>query len=330
MSDALFDTESIGLVLKRMADGRYHSGEELGELLGVSRAAVWKVLKKFEQLGVSVLSIKGKGYCVDGGLDILDINRISPQIPSTLQIKLFNQIDSTNTYLLRSRSPSRAVCIAESQTAGRGRRGRHWVTPFAKNICFSIAWQFEGGIAALEGLSLVVGVLVVRVLRRIGIDGIKLKWPNDILYRNKKLGGVLIEISGDPLGECMAVIGLGLNISVPDSSAAAIEQPWINLNEIFFESNLSPVGRNELIASLLTEIAEALATYQHDRLLAYRDEWLTYAAYLGNLIQLDVGGVQYEGILKGINQAGAVIIQIDDLEHAFHGGEISLRAMNVS
>src|SRR6218665_2241503 len=146
---------SFRQILNLLADGRFHSGEELGVLLGVSRAAVWKHLQKLEGMGISLLSVKGRGYCIDGGLDLLDLAKITASIQSSLPFKLnlFPQIDSTNSYLMRHESPAMQVCLAESQSAGRGRRGRQWVSPFARNIYCSWGGGVEGGVATLEGLS---------------------------------------------------------------------------------------------------------------------------------------------------------------------------------
>ncbi|HEY0894151.1 MAG TPA: biotin--[acetyl-CoA-carboxylase] ligase, partial [Cellvibrio sp.] len=193
----IFEASSLRQILALLADGELHSGEELGLLLGVSRAAVWKHLQKLEGLGIRLLSIKGRGYCIDGGLDLLDLEKIEAQIHSSLPIKLnlFPQIDSTNAYLMRHTNPALQVCLAESQSAGRGRRGRVWVSPFAQNIYCSIGWGFEGGVAALEGLSLAVGLVIVRTLQCYGIAGLELKWPNDVLYHDHKLAGVLIEMT---------------------------------------------------------------------------------------------------------------------------------------
>lgn len=330
MSSLLFESNSFRDTLKLLSDGRFHSGEELGALLGVSRAAVWKTLKKFEQIGIDVISIKGKGYCIQGGLDLLDQATIQAQHQGSLNIQVFPQVDSTNSYLLGQERPERQVCLAESQTAGRGRRGRAWVSPFAQNLYISIGWGFEGGVAALEGLSLVIGLAVIRCLRRQGFNELKLKWPNDILYQDKKLGGVLIEMRGDPAGYCLSVIGVGLNVSMNPSYSAAIGQPWVSLNDIFIEQGVSFIGRNQLASSLLAEIELILSGYHANGFSAYKNEWISAASYLNQEVYIYRGNDVQMGIFRGVDDTGALVLDIDGKEQIFHGGEVSLRGLDAS
>jgi BirA family biotin operon repressor/biotin-[acetyl-CoA-carboxylase] ligase len=326
----MFDSNSFQEVLKLLSDGQFHSGEELGFLLGVSRAAVWKILKKFELIGIDVISVKGKGYCISGGLDLLEASKIIARHHQHLEINVFQQLDSTNSYLLRQKQPEHQVCLAENQTAGRGRRGREWVSPFARNLYLSIGWGFEGGIAALEGLSLAVGVGIVRGLGKCGVVGVSLKWPNDILYDNKKLGGILIEVSGDPAGYCLAVIGVGLNVSMAGEQASSIEQPWINLTDILIEQGLPAINRNQLASCVLDELAVILSDFHALGFAAYKDEWVSAAAYLNQPVSIHSGSVVEYGDLKGIDKTGALLLNIDGNEKVFHGGEVSLRGGHVT
>ena len=330
MSSSVFDSSSFIDVLKRLSDGQFHSGEELGALLGVSRAAVWKTLKKFEQIGIDIVSIKGKGYCIQGGLDLLNESKIQLEHQGLLDIKVVLQVDSTNSYLLRQEQPERLVCLAESQTAGRGRRGRAWISPFAQNLYISIGWGFENGVAALEGLSLAIGLAVIRCLRRLGVGGLNLKWPNDVLYQDKKLGGILIEMRGDPAGYCLSVIGVGLNVSMNTNYSAAIDQPWISLNDIFIEQEIPLVERNHLASSLLVEMELMLSDYRHKGFCAYKNEWMSVAAYLNQQVYIYSGNDVYTGIFLGVDDAGALMLDIDSKTQIFHGGEVSLRKPDAS
>lgn len=330
MSNNMFDSDSFQEVLKLLSDGQFHSGEELGLLLGVSRAAVWKTLKKFELIGVDVVSVKGKGYCINGGLDLLDESKIIARHHEYLNINIFQQLDSTNSYLLRQKKPEHQVCLAENQTAGRGRRGRVWVSPFAQSLYLSVGWGFEGGVAALEGLSLAIGVGIVRSLRQQGVVGLSLKWPNDILYNNKKLGGILIEVSGDPAGYCLAVIGVGLNVSMTDNHTSPIGQPWINLADILIEQSLPALSRNQLASYLLEELASILSGYDSLGFAAYRDEWVFAAAYINQTVTIQTGSVVQKGVLHGVDKTGALLLHIDGNEQIFHGGEVSLRGEHVA
>lgn len=328
MSDSnIFESGSLQQMIVLLADGQFHSGEELGRLLGVSRAAVWKHLQKLESLGIKLLSIKGRGYCIDGGLDLLDLDKIESQLQTSLPIKwnLFSHIDSTNSYLLRHENPDFNVCVAESQSAGRGRRGRFWVSPFAQNIYCSIGWGFEGGVAALEGLSLVVGLVIVRILQRHGVAGLKLKWPNDVLHQDRKLAGVLIEMTGDPTGYCQVVIGIGINVAMSDESALTIAQPWTDLRTIVEQQNLSDISRNRLVAMLVDELVQVLGGYEQAGFVAYCAEWQSFNAYAGQMVELINGNNICSGLCVGVNSMGALVLETVNGRETFHGGEISLR-----
>jgi len=328
----ILEAGSLRKMLDLLADGQFHSGEELGLLLGVSRAAVWKHLQKLEGMGIKLLSVKGRGYCIDGGLDLLDLKKIAEQIRSTLPIKLnlFHQIDSTNSYLMRHENPALQVCLAESQSAGRGRRGRVWVSPFAQNIYCSIGWGFEGGVAALEGLSLAVGLVIVRALQRYGITGLELKWPNDVLYLNRKLAGVLIEIAGDPAGYCQVVVGVGINVAMGDDQDNAISQPWIDLRSILSQQGLPSISRNQLVVTLIDEMVLVLNGYEKAGFSRYCAEWQSLNAHAGQMIELHNGNIVCSGVCVGVNEVGALLLETAQGREMFHGGEISLRPIHDS
>ena len=226
-------TEKHQKILNLLADGEFHSGTELSAALAVSRAAVWKYLHSLSELGLEINAVSGKGYRLEKALELLSAQQIKESLSlKTLsllsKLEIHPQIQSTNTYLAECAKTvqSGRVCFAESQTAGRGRRGRQWVSPFGSNLYLSILWQFDNGFAAISGLSLAIGVAVVRALSEIGINEIGLKWPNDIYWQHKKLGGILIEVSGESSGECHAIIGLGLNLYLPEKETTGITQPW--------------------------------------------------------------------------------------------------------
>ena len=316
-------------IVKKLADGQFHSGEELGGLLGVSRAAVWKHLQKLEYYGIALSSVKGRGYCIQGGLDLLDREQIRAHLKSQqpLVLHVLPQLDSTNSFLMRQESPALQVCFAEFQSAGRGRRGRSWVSPMGQNIYCSIGWVFEGGVAAIEGLSLATGVAIVRAINKIGLIGAALKWPNDVLYQGKKLAGILIEMTGDPAGYCQVVIGVGLNVSMQASQTAAIDQPWVALNQILIEQAQSLVSRNQLAAVLLDELVNVLQTYHEMGFAGYQMEWMAAAAYKDVEVQLRNGQSLMAGVFLGVTETGALRLLMEGREHIFHGGEISLRVL---
>lgn len=267
-------------LVRRLADGDFVSGETLGADMGISRAAIWKQLQQLQEYGLDVESVKGRGYRIPGGLDLLDkmaiTDELGPQSRACLAaLHLEPVLGSTNSWLLRqlaagSVAPGTA-CLAEQQSQGRGRRGRAWISPFGCNLYCSLGWEFEQGVAALEGLSLAVGVAAVAALEKLGLTGVNLKWPNDLLWQGRKLGGVLLEISGDASGLCQVVIGIGLNVSMPEPLAASIDQPWVNLAEIAGGGGLP--SRSRVAGMLLDEIILMLCQFQQQGFAPFHGRW---------------------------------------------------------
>ena len=326
------NTGALRVILDCLSDGGYHSGEEVGELLGVSRAAVWKHLQRLQPLGIQIDSVKGRGYRVPGGLDLLRQQQILDGLSekalalcSTLEV--FAQLESTNTYLMNADEIHGRVCLAEMQTSGRGRRGRFWYSPFAQNIYLSVGWAFEGGVAVLEGLSLAIGVALVRALARLGVDGVSLKWPNDVLYREGKLAGILIEMRGDAAGDCQVVIGVGLNVQMQSDEAVdrQITQPWIDLHHVIQEQNLPQLNRNRVVSAMLEEIVTLLSDYPAKGFGSYWHEWERYNAHADCLVELHSPGIVRSGIMRGVNAQGALRLEVGTGEELFYGGELSLR-----
>lgn len=334
MHSAFDDDLSLQTLLAVLADGRVHSGKELGAALGVSRAAVWKHLQKLEPLGIRLLSIKGKGYCLEGGLELLSAALIvaglrARALPLLARLDIRPVIDSTNAQALRDGVSygSGYVCLAEFQTAGRGRRGRTWVSPFGNNIYLSLTWTFDGGAAELEGLSLAVGVAIAEVLVGLGVADIGLKWPNDILWRGRKLAGILLEMTGDPAGVCQVVVGIGLNVSMPVDTVDAIDQPWVDIRSIITALDLpaESFGRNQLVAALLAKLLPLLQRYQSERFVSYRVRWEQLNAYAGEVVEVRMANAVVSGEMLGVNEVGALRVLTAAGEQLFYGGEISVR-----
>lgn len=315
-------------LLRLLADGRLHSGQELAIVLGVSRTAIWKQLAKLEALGLELQSQARKGYCLPGGLDLLEKESIrkglTPQVNKAIdQFELFELLDSTNAWLMRQKSrPGISVCLSECQTAGRGRRGRQWVSPFAHNVYMSLRITVETGFGALEGMSLAIGVAVADALEELGAKDIKLKWPNDILWCERKLGGVLIEAAGDPSGRCHAVIGLGLNLKAQASMVKCIDQPWVALDEIL---SVDP-GRNQSVSTLLNHIIPVLESYEKQGFRPYKSRWEMLNAHLNQRVSLQAGISQTVGLVCGVSESGGLLLATEQGIETFHGGEVSLRA----
>jgi BirA family transcriptional regulator, biotin operon repressor / biotin---[acetyl-CoA-carboxylase] ligase len=318
-------------LLELLSDGGIHSGQDLAVLLGVSRTAVWKQLAKLKALGFLVQPVSGKGYSILGGIELLSERRIldvlEPSILAQLSsLIILKSVDSTNAFLLRQAAAEKImVCLAECQTAGRGRRGRTWISPFAKNIYLSIKMTSEAGIGVFEGLSLAVGVAISRALKSLGIPDVRLKWPNDVLWQERKLAGVLIEVVGDLGGACNLVVGVGLNVSNNEEMRANINQPWVSVQDIMQHLNLAPVGRNKVASVLLSEIIPLLSQYETQSFSLYREEWESLNAYKGQWVDVQMGAANIAGILMGVNDTGALIVRTTLGEQLFHGGEVSLR-----
>ncbi|WP_394202022.1 biotin--[acetyl-CoA-carboxylase] ligase [Marinagarivorans algicola] len=309
-----------------LADGEYHSGEYLGQQLGVGRAAIWKMVQQLQQAGLLIESVRGRGYRAAGGIDLLNAESINAQLSlaakhcvSTLQV--VRQIGSTNSTLATGEYGAGAVMLAEQQTAGRGRRGRSWVSPLASNIYLSVRWHFHQGIANLEGLSLAVGVALAEALGFHGVDDVQLKWPNDLWLKGKKLGGVLVEIGGDVNGDCYAVVGVGLNIAMPKAVAQDIDQPWIDLASVGVTDS-----RNAIAASLISHLVVLLSSYQVQGFARYKSAWLARNALQGQSVSV-TGAAQLTGKVVGLSESGGLVLQTLSGEQVINGGEVSVRKM---
>lgn len=317
-------------ILEILKDGDFHSGESLGERLGVSRTAVWKQLQKLESIGLQLESIKGTGYRVPAGFELLDPECIHGQLTvhkglRPNQLHIFHNIDSTNKYLReRADNPdyARSIVLAESQSGGRGRRGKTWVSPFGANIYMSILWDFERGAEGLEGLSLAVGVAVRRALLELGLEDVQLKWPNDIYIGQMKLGGILLEMLGDPAGHCSVVVGVGINVSMPTTAATAIDQDWTDIVSQLAE----PISRNRLAAALINHILVVLDSFQISGFGPYRDEWQSADAFKGQQATVTTVRDAISGTVIGVDSGGALEMELAGGEiQRFIGGELSLR-----
>ena len=309
-----------------LADGQFHSGNELGEKLNVSRSAVWKALQQLRDVDVDIHAVHGRGYRLAEPLELLDSNVIhaafNAQTRSHLQsLDILFDVDSTNAWLLKSQHKHAVVCLAERQHAGRGRRGRDWVSPFATNLTMSMGWRFELDITAMSSFSLVCGVAVVRALQKFSVPDLDLKWPNDILCRGKKLGGILIEMRGESGGPCELVIGLGLNVRMPANVGITIDQPWIDLQ------HHDAISRNLLAASLVDELIQACIACSNGLVDSYLDEWRQLNAYDNQTVMIQMmDGRTVAGNFADIDESGALLLESKGEIQRFTCGEVSLRS----
>jgi len=328
----VFISENQKKIVNILADGQLHSGTELAAKMGVSRSAICKQLKYLTELGLEFSAVTGKGYRLKTPLQLLSNIEIEKYLSSTTEsliseLEIHDSINSTNSYLVDLSHQSKKtgiVCFAEHQTAGKGRRGREWVSPFGSNIYLSILWQFQNGPASISGLSLAVGVAVIRALKDCGVEGVGLKWPNDIYWQQKKLAGILIEVSGETNGPCSAVIGLGLNFYLPKDKAKSITQDWVDLSQMITDNSVNL--RNELAAALLNHLMPIIADFEQQGLEDYIDEWRSYDCMKDKDVQIFMGEKTFTGVVAGIDNNGLLLLA-DEFGQvkAFASGEVSFR-----
>lgn len=311
-------------LLKLLGDGEFHSGENLGAALGVSRSAVWKRLQQLEaETGIDIHKVRGRGYKLASPLCLLNEQGLNDN-PSDAgwMIHVYDSIDSTNAQAMRLVGQGAAlplVVLAEQQTAGRGRRGRKWVSPFAENLYYSLVLRIDGGMRQLEGLSLLVGLAVVKTLREMGVAGAGLKWPNDILVGHRKLAGVLLELTGDPADVCHVVIGIGINVNMRVSEE--VDQPWTSM---LIEAGIA-VDRNQLVARLNEALNAHLVAHRKSGFAAFQAEWEGNHLWQGRSVTLLAGASVVDGVVMGVDAGGGLRLQVGDQIQTFSGGELSLR-----
>jgi len=315
-----------------LSDGAFHSGERLGTALGISRAAVWKMMKGLEAMGLEVHAVSGKGYRLAKPLELLDESVIRSQLGADSvalleELEVHQAVDSTNAYLVQravSGSPGGIACFAEYQENGRGRRGRQWVSPFGGNIYLSLLWRFQEGAGRLGGLSLAVAVAVMRALADCGLRSAGLKWPNDILVNNKKLAGILLEVAGESNGPCYAVIGLGVNFDMPVHATHVIDQAWIDMRSCGVSE-----GRNIVAGRILHHLLLAIPQYLHTGLDAFTEEWRKWDLMTNQSIVVLQGEDKRYGVARGIDERGLLLVEDEQGIHCFSSGEVSLRSVVV-
>ncbi|HTL77490.1 MAG TPA: biotin--[acetyl-CoA-carboxylase] ligase [Casimicrobiaceae bacterium] len=350
-------------LLRQLSDGAFHSGEDLAATVGLTRARVSQLLKQAETAGLALERVRGRGYRLLATPDFLDVKEIraalealgaevappdakAPLLPAAndddlvmpgassiplhpaIAVEVTDQVDSTSTELLRRaarRDIHGALLAAEWQTAGRGRRGRVWTAVAGGSLTFSLGWRFEQGAGFVAGLSLAVGVAVVRALEAEGLAGVELKWPNDLVHRHLKVGGILVELNGDALGPSTVVVGVGLNIRLPQNVKRDIAQPVSDLATVAGRG-APPIDRNRLLARLVCELAASLSQYAAQGFMPFAAEWQRRHAYQGKPVKLLLpDGEQVKGTVAGVDSTGALVLADGPRRARFLAGEISLR-----
>ena len=305
-----------------LADGEFHSGEQLGERLGMSRAAINKHIQTLRDWGVDVFTVPGKGYSLPEPMQLLDEQAIRSQFDQGT-IAVLPVIDSTNQYLLDrlSELSSGDSCIAEYQQAGRGRRGRKWFSPFGANLYLSMFWRLEQGPAAAIGLSLVIAIVMPEVLQDFGADKVRVKWPNDLYLQDRKLAGILVELTGKTGDAAQIVIGAGLNMVMRHVETDIVNQGWITLQEAGVN-----IDRNALAVRLIKELRESLVLFEQEGLAPFLPRWEKLDNFIHRPVKLIIGDKEIFGISRGIDAQGALLLEQDGILKPWVGGEISLRS----
>lgn len=330
-------TKTLRKLLEILCDGAFHSGEHLGKTLSLSRSAIWKLLKQLDAWDLKLEAVTNKGYCIPGGLVLLEkeklLSYVAPDLQNALdQIEIFDALPSTNDYLLnliQQKSTHNRACFAEKQIAGKGRRGRTWISPFAKNIYVSLLWYFPQDPRELSCLSLAIAIAVVNALEQYGLkQALGIKWPNDVLWEGHKLSGILVEVSSEANDRCSAVIGVGLNV---DMSALAhsgtIHQAWTDVQSLMGQK----IDRNKLAGIVLSALIQSAQKFQNQGFEAFLKQWQALDVSLNKPLSIMSSTAQWEGIGRGINEQGHLVLELEGgLRKSFASGEVSLRLGSIS
>ncbi|MDD5241404.1 MAG: biotin--[acetyl-CoA-carboxylase] ligase [Sulfuricella sp.] len=315
-------------VLRLLSDGEFHSGEAMARQLNVSRASIWQAMRFLDEAGVDVFRVPGRGYRLREALHWIDREKIVTALgerADLFDLEVVDSTDSTNSRMLQKavQGARHGSCvITEMQTAGRGRRGREWHANLGGSLTFSLLWRFNQGAGFLSGLSLAVGVALMRALSQAGISGTGLKWPNDVLHQHRKLAGILIELQGDMLGPSAAVIGIGLNFKLSNQVLNRIDQAAVDVQSI---TGNAP-ERNLFLAHTLLHLADVLHEFEEGGFSCLRGEWLSHHAYHEKLVRLTLpDGSQHQGHLLDVAEDGALLVRTAAGKQRFTSGEISLR-----
>jgi BirA family biotin operon repressor/biotin-[acetyl-CoA-carboxylase] ligase len=307
----------------------------LAKQLQVSRAAVWKGVERLRALGVEVQALPRRGYRLPNPVELLDARRIRAELAPHREARLRSldllfEVDSTNTRLLAAPPPPTGgadACLCELQHAGRGRRGRSWIAPFGAGVAMSVAWTFSDGARSLPGLSLGVGVAVSRALVRLGAQGVALKWPNDIWYQDRKLGGVLIELRAEASGPAHVVIGLGLNVALSAAARREIEAGGVRVAAVADACGSRALSRNLVAGAILDELLSMLEHFEREGFAAFRDAWTALDALKGRPALVLLGDTVVLGTAQGVDSEGALLLDTGDRVQRFVSGEASLRVI---
>lgn len=307
-------SNNLKKMISILSDHEYHSGTDMGKTLSLSRGAIWKLIKQLTALGINIESVTNRGYKTEHILEFLNAENIKKHL-SMQRLSLldhffiFDSITSTNDYLVmhaKKNKNANSVCFSEYQSAGRGRLGRSWVSPFLSNIYMSLLWNFKVDIAELAGLHILTGLAVVHALEKVtNIQGIQLKWPNDVMWNNHKLGGILIDITGEYNVSCSVVMGIGLNVNMPEKLISKIEKPWTAVNRIVN----TPVSRNLIAGTVLDFLIAYLMQFSKSGLSKFLAEWKEKDYLEGKEVKVVTATKSLVGYARGIDKQGGLLLE---------------------
>jgi BirA family biotin operon repressor/biotin-[acetyl-CoA-carboxylase] ligase len=314
---------SLAKALDMLADGQYHDGDTLGQALGMTRSAVWKMLKKLVEYGIHIKSLKGKGYALLDPFMLLDPDKIKQALQhDNVEVLVLETVDSTNQYLKKIKH-DKAIkfVIAEQQTQGKGRMNRDWYSPFGQNIYLSCLYPFKKDISELSGLSLVISLAIVAAIKSVSALEPQVKWPNDIMLDNKKLSGSLIEIQAETHGACHAIIGVGVNINMLVDSHQLISQAWTSLRQ----ASGHYVDRNQCCVKLVNSIMVYLQRFEEKGFADFIDEWVETDCLTNKSVSVSSVSGTISGEVTGINEQGHLLMRLSDgTVRSFSSGDTSI------
>ena len=319
-------------LLGLLADGQLHSGECLAQELGVSRAAVWKGVERLRLRGIEIQALPRRGYALPAAVELFDAGKIRAAVaearaPWLRSLAVEFDVDSTNSRLLAAAPPPHGyadVMVTELQHAGRGRRGRHWSAPFGGGIALSMAWVFSDAAQANPTLSLCVGVAVARALKRAGALRLGLKWPNDIWFKDRKIGGVLLELRAEASGPAHVVIGVGVNVTMSSGMRAQIEEAGVRVAAVTDACVAAP-SRNFLAGAIIDELLSMLVVFEREGFAPFREAWTALDVLRDRPVQVLSGTSVIGGTARGVEHHGALRLEREGRMLEFVSAEVSLR-----
>jgi BirA family biotin operon repressor/biotin-[acetyl-CoA-carboxylase] ligase len=299
-------------LVELLGDGEYHNGTDIGRHLGVSRAAVWKLVKKLELYNVPFVCTKGKGYRLEVPLALLNADKMKSLLHhhSATKVVVLEKTSSTNDYLKSVSKNNKDIiaCFAEAQTAGKGRLQRQWYSPFAENIYLSLLYPFEKDMSELGGLSLVIALAICDALESVvdlGEKKLSVKWPNDILIDGCKLAGILIEIEAESNGLCQLIIGIGINVNMRKAFKKDIDQNWVSLLKMTNQT----IDRNLIGSKVIDVLIDYIEEFSSTGLTGFKKEWQKRDCLAGGVVSVVSGSNKVSGACLGINTQGHLKIK---------------------